>query len=247
MLIPSHRHTAADLKLWAELEHADKVHGQSKQLAKKAYGAVMDIGRFVKAGPCYASVSWGKDSVVLADLVLRACRVYGITVPLVWVRVEPIANPDCAAVRDAFLSARPELEYHEIERRCSRDEDGWHATGTLESGFTEAAERFGTKRYISGVRADESGVRKISAKMRGTVRANNCAPLSWWTFTDIMGWLAYRQLPVHPVYAMLGGGRWPREQNRVASLGGKRGDNFGRAEWEREMYGDVLRRLERGQ
>ena len=41
----------------------------------------------------------------------------------------------------------------------------------------------------------------------------------------------------------LPGGRFPRDRIRVASLSGRRGDGMGRAEWEREYYGDVLRRL----
>ncbi|TXH99574.1 MAG: hypothetical protein E6Q76_19695 [Rhizobium sp.] len=61
---------------------------------------------------------------------------------------------------------------------------------------------------------------------------------------DVFAYLAFHGLPVHPNYAMLGAGRWPREYLRTAPLGGKRGDQFGRAEWEREYYGDVLRRLE---
>jgi len=53
-------------------------------------------------------------------------------------------------------------------------------------------------------------------------------------------------LPVHPAYAMTAGGRWDRKHIRVASLGGQRGAQYGRREWEREYYGDVLRRLEAG-
>jgi phosphoadenosine phosphosulfate reductase len=246
MLIPSERHTPDDLRLWAEYEHADQVHGRAKQLAKKACAAVEAIGKFASKGRCYASVSWGKDSTALADLVLRASRVYGLSIPFAWVRVEPIRNPDCAAVRDAFLAANPGIEYHEVEQHCEWRDGEWHASGTLEAGFREAASLAKTGRYLSGVRADESTPRFLLSVSKGISTANTCRPLTWWTSGDVMAWLAHKSLPVHPVYAMTGGGRWPREQLRVASLSGRRGDGHGRAEWEREYYGDILRRLQAG-
>lgn len=51
-------------------------------------------------------------------------------------------------------------------------------------------------------------------------------------------------LPVHPAYAMSRGGLWDRDRIRVASLGGRRGEGMGRAEWERAYYGRELTRLE---
>ena len=97
-LIASPRHTAADLECWAEFEHADRVYGKALSLQARVEQSLAAIRSFAAAGPCYASVSWGKDSVVLASLVRRVDP----AIPLVWVKVEPIANPDCEAVRDAF-------------------------------------------------------------------------------------------------------------------------------------------------
>lgn len=242
MLIHSERHRPLDLELWAEFELADAVHGRSKQLAKKAAAAVECIGKFASKGKCYIGVSWGKDSVVTADLACRASRIYGLRLPFVWVRVEPIKNPDCLEVRDAFLAAN-DVDYHEIETRCEWRDGEWHASGTLERGFYEAAGIAGTGRYISGVRADESTHRMLLSRGSGTTTANTCRPLTWWTAKDVFGWLAHKNLPVHPVYAMLSDGRWQRGSIRVASLGGQRGTGIGRAEWEREYYGDVLRRI----
>lgn len=245
MLIASPRHATDDLALWAEFERADALHGRLKETAEKAAAAMNAIERFALSGACYCGVSWGKDSVVTADLVCRCNRAFGLSIPLVWVRVEPICNPDCAAVRDAFLAIH-DADYVEIEIRCGGSAGAWHATGTLEAGFAKAVHRFGTKRYISGIRADESGARTLLARSGGVATKNTCRPLTWWRCGDIFGWLAAKGLPVHPVYAMGGGGRWQRSQIRVASLGGRRGDGMGRTEWEREYYGDVLRRLDAG-
>lgn len=237
------RHTAADLELWAEFEIADKVNGASCSLEKKADKAIDDICAFVLDKRCYAGVSWGKDSLVLAHLVWRATGILRHAIPLVWVRVEPISNPDCEHVRDRFLE-RHFVDYHEIVEHCTRDVLGdWHATGTLERGFDRAADIAGAARHLSGVRGDESGERTRRMRRWGTTTIRTCAPIGWWTHADVFGYLAHHDLPVHPAYAMLGGGRYPRERLRVASLGGRRGDGYGRAEWEREYYGTALRRL----
>ena len=91
-----------------------------------------------------------------------------------------------------------------------------------------------------------AGARKIMARTHGASTRSTCRPITWWSVQDVFSWLAAKDLPAHPVYAMQGGGRWPRERIRVASLGGRRGSGIGRSEWEREYYGDVLRRLESG-
>lgn len=234
MLIPSPRHTPDDLAAWAEWEAADR----ASHSANRADAAAGVVGRFLADGRAYCAVSWGKDSTALADVVLRVDS----GVPLVWVRVVPIANPDCVAVRDAFLAAHPDANYHEIEVSCTWGGGTWHATGTLETGFRRAVERFGPRR-LSGVRAAESAQRAISARVHGTGTGVSCRPLLRWSAGDVFAYLEWRALPVHSAYAMTGGGRWDRSRLRVSSLGGRRGDGAGRAEWEREYYGDVLRRL----
>jgi len=236
-LLHSDRITRDDLRLWREHEAADMIHAET--LGCKIEAALECVRKFAH-DDCYAGVSWGKDSTVLAHLV----AISGHSLPLVWCRIEPIKNPDCDAVRDEFLR-HWKCDYHEIERWCERDESGWHATGTLESAAAEAAERFGPRRIL-GIRADESGSRRLTCLVNGIASASSCRPLAWWTAQDVMAYLAKYDLPVHPVYAMLGGGRYQRERLRVASLGGSRGDGAGRAEWEREYYGDVLNRLGNG-
>lgn len=240
MLVPSHRHTKEDLELWRELERADKAHSHSKMLARNLRRCQEILDSFVRHEPATVSVSWGKDSVLVAHLA------YKHRLPMVWIKVEPIYQPDCIAVRDAFLKSHPGIDYHEIEVWCQRDEDGWHATGTLEQGIKEIHSRFG-ERQILGIRADESGTRRLRVWTYGPNTENKSAPLAYLTANDVFALLNLFDLPVHPAYAMLGGGRWQRPYLRVASLGGRRGDGIGRAEWEMAYYGDVLRRILAGQ
>lgn len=233
MLIPSRRHRKEDLARWAELERVDAVHASLSSYRRHVQRAVDALRSFVDAGPCYAGVSWGKDSTVIAHLIAQ----HAPRVPLVWVRVEPIKNPDCTLVRDAFLRAH-DVDYHEIEVWCRHDDEGWHARGTLESGFATATARW-SKRHVSGVRGEESGVRKMRMMRFGESTSTTCAPIGWWSGADVYAYLWAHDLPVHPAYACSQGGLWERDRIRVASIGGKRGDGMGRTQWERVYYGDA--------
>ena len=243
MLIVSPRHRPRDLELWAEQEEADLIHAGTTAFAAKVERAIDEICDFAARKRCYAGVSWGKDSTVLAHLIHSGVsRLKDATPTLVWVKVSPIANPDCDRVADDFLE-RFWAPYHRVDIDCDRDLFGFHATGTLERGFSQAARFTGATAHISGVRAEESGERKWRMRKWGAETIRTLAPIGWWSHADVFGYLASRDLPVHPAYAMQGGGRWPRSRIRVASLGGRRGDGMGRAEWEAEYYGDLLRRL----
>lgn len=235
MLIETPRHTEADLDLWRELELADVVHGAT--ISAKVGKAAEVIRDFASNGDCYAGISWGKDSVVLAHLL----AMHAPNVTLAWVKQVPLFNPDCELVRDEFLS-RHSAAYREIVIQLRRGHLTWHATGSIEAGFAEASRLFG-QRYFSGIRASESGGRKIRMRTHGVTSKNTCAPLGWWTEQDIFSYLAIHDLPVHPVYAMLGQGRWERRHIRTCRLDGRSGDGIGRAEWELEYYGDTLRRV----
>jgi phosphoadenosine phosphosulfate reductase len=232
VLIPSRRHTAADLVHWRVLEAADALRWRAREGAIRAAMArsTAYARAFADAGPCYLGVSWGKDSVLLAHLV----RAAGIAVPLVWVCVDGRENPDCLLVRDAVLARWPGVDYHEIHAEAGRDGE------TSARGFEQAAARFGD-RYLSGVRAQESYARTMRLRGHGVSTARTSAPLSHWTAADVFAAAYGLELPLHPVYAMTAGGRFPREHIRTSSLGGMRGTQRGRRDWERAYY---LRELE---
>jgi phosphoadenosine phosphosulfate reductase len=243
VLIPSPRHRPADLELWSDLEEADQTLARMPRIEWLADRSIDEIKSFVPRGPCYCSVSWGKDSVALAHLVVRS----GVAMPLVHVHAAPVANPESHAVRDAFLGRYP-CDYHEItiDYRATYGITDLEERGLAgDRVFFAAFRRFGP-RYLSGIRSDESGGRKIRMRRWGLTSENACAPLGWWRGHEVFAYLALHDLPVHPSYAMLGAGRWERKHIRVDELAGRRGTQFGRAEWEAEYYGDFLRRLAAG-
>lgn len=244
MLIPSHRHTSADLELWAELEEAD--HAHAYRLPLKIERALAAIRAFVATGPAYCGVSWGKDSVVVAHLCWLADR----SIPLIHLRPTN-HNPDCDAVRDNYLTKFPGQPYseaavnygdlharslpaHELDRET---DSRWYAA------IQGCGKPFGG-RHILGIRADESSGRKLRQMVHGESSPNGCAPITRWSAQDVFAYLASHDLPVHPAYAMLGGGRWPRERLRVAEIGDTHGTGSGRREWEQEYYVDIIRKLE---
>lgn len=237
MLIPSARHRPEDLAIWSELESADRLHYRLGNVASKAGRAWAAIAEFGAAGPCVVMSSWGKDATAVAHLAMAA------GLPIVHI-AQPDADPtgECEAVADAFLSAHPTAAYHVI--RVPRTGDPLipgRPTPELLAGVAESRRRFETDRWVNGLRRAEKGGRQFRP---GAICGVSCAPIFDWSTADVFAYLAYHDLPVHPRYAMLGGGRWPRERLRVCTFGGFRGGGGGRNEWEYEYYGDVLRRIE---
>lgn len=236
MLIKCNRHTREDLELWKSYEEADFIYYRTHNMQVKEKKAIEILENFY---PNYISISWGKDSTVLAHLNIRS-----VNIPMIWIVVKDIVNPYCFEVRDRFLVQYPESKYEEInvERWFDLKENRLRATGIIEKGFKIANKKYGN-RYASGVRAEESGIREIVMKLYGYETINTCRPLGWWKLNDIFAYLSYYKLPIHSNYAMLGGGRYKREYLRVASLGIKRGDRFDKELWEKEYYSDILRQL----
>ena len=244
MLVDSPRLTRADRAAWDRLARYDRALAGRlplEEMADRARGVIRD---FVAAGPCYASTSWGKDSTVLAHLVATC----GVDVPLVWVRVERWENPDCLPVRDQFLAQFPQMRplYEEIEVEATAPrwwetgaEDSSSAARTSRGGFTIAESRHGA-RHISGIRAEESRVRRIAQARWGDASERACRPIGEWSAVDVFAYLERFGLPVHPAYAMSHGGKMDRRWLRVSSLGGLRGADRGRSEWESSYYPDVV-------
>jgi len=210
-------------------------------MAKKSRQHIAD---FLAQGPAYVAVSWGKDSVVMLDLAMDVDP----SVQVVWARARNLGNPDCLFVRDVALGRWP-MRYVEFDvDDC--DPAAWQARwGTM-------AQLYGQRR-ITGVRASESSDRAMSQRVHGVSTERSCRPILGWSAQDVWAWLALRDLPTHPAYAMTGGGALSRDGIRVAVLWDERflderfgrhrihrarGQGHGRLEWERMYYGDVLSR-----
>jgi 3'-phosphoadenosine 5'-phosphosulfate sulfotransferase (PAPS reductase)/FAD synthetase len=236
VLVGESRCRPGDLERWAELERGDAVWASTRAFARRVERARRAALSFAAKGGCYSGVSWGKDSVALTHLLV------GTRTPIVWVRVEPLSNPDCLVVRDAFLREH-DVNYHEIEVVAERDERGlWAGTGRLEQGFAEAAQRFGA-RYLSGVRGQESIARRNRMKIHGIESKNTSVPLGYWKLEDVYAYLYAHRLPVHPAYACTLGGLYSRDHLRVATLGGERGTEHGRRAWEFAYYPEDMHRI----
>lgn len=229
MLLSSDRHTAADLAAWREYERADAAAVVSAELIDSSIACLRD---FAKQSQSYVACSWGKDSVVLLHLALTA----GLELPIVYVRFSDQHNPECDRVRDVFLRQWP-CDYHEVSMTRAEAGKGKH---------WKAAAKIGG-RPITGIRADESSSRHLSAWTHGMATKNTCRPLLWWQSQQIFGYIHQHDLPLNAVYAMLGGGRYEREHLRTHSIGGETARNHGRGEWEQEYFPDVLNRLRHAQ
>jgi phosphoadenosine phosphosulfate reductase len=239
MLIPSPRHRPEDLRLWAEHEEADRLHYRLGRVAEKEAKAVEAIRAFAAAGPCYVSVSWGKDSLVVAWLA----RLAEPAIPLVHVHYETLEPDAISAVRDEYLARFPS-SYHEasVASPLSAGDSSSKAGGALIEGLELGRIRAGidVDRYIYGLRSEESSDRR-KRMWSGATLGRSCAPIGFWSTADVFAFLAVYDLPVHPVYAMLGGGRWLRDRIRLCNLGGPRGAAGGRTQWELEYFGAEMR------
>jgi phosphoadenosine phosphosulfate reductase len=237
-LIRVPQQSARDIEAWEAEALADPIVASTQAHQRKVTRSVEALLKFASGGPCYCGVSWGKDSVCVAHMI----GALKLSIPLVSIVGQPVDNPHNALVRDAFLRQH-DVDYHEIEAWCRPTSDGqWHATGTLERGFAEARKRFGD-RHVSGVRAAESGVRKIRMRTHGISSANTCATVGWWSGADVYAYLHMHDLPIHPSYAMSVGGGIARERLRVAWLTLRHGLG-GREDWEERYYGWRLREIE---
>jgi phosphoadenosine phosphosulfate reductase len=237
MLIQSNRLKPQDLEAWKNLELQDNLNSRVKSLDKKIEKSLQSVYDFLKTGKAYAGISWGKDSTVLAHLL----AINNIDIPFVWIKVVPIFNPDCELVKENFL-AKHKVDYYEETVTLEPDENGKiHASKSLEHGFKKIEKILNTHRYITGIRSEESGIRKMRQKIHGYASLNTLAPLTYWSVKDIFAYLYKHEVPVHPAYAMTMGGLINRDHLRVASIGGKRGSNFDRTEWEKLYYPDILK------
>lgn len=247
-LVVTNMHDDDELHRWRMLERQDALVAQQKRHRRSVERARAALTAFAADGSCYAGVSWGKDSVCLAHLV--ATTVQHVT--LVWVRIEPVANPECEIVRDAFLAQFPKVAYDEIVVDYLPGETEWvegygpRKTGlhppAHQRGFAVARARYGT-RHISGIRAMESKARERRMRTYGHSTESTCAPLGWWRVEDVWAYLHGHELPVHPAYAYTMHGAVSRDRIRVDALWGPSGTGWGRREWERRYYPDALRRV----
>lgn len=233
-LIVSPRHSPEDLEHWQRMARLDWLRGQDRRWPRREAKAMQVIRDF---RPDYCGVSWGKDSVVVAHL----CRRVDPGIPLVYMIDGEWENPDCRLVRDAFLADYPGAYFEYVtppQLQTAPDGRVWPIWADF-----RVAKRAHGPRYVSGVRAQESRVRRMRAAKYGESSPNTCAPITYWQAEHVFAYLARHGLPIHPVYAMSRGGTLDRDWLRTSPLGGERGTELGRTEHEEHYYHDEMSRL----
>jgi len=234
-LVASPRHRVDDLACWEVHEQVDRINARSDRLQQLVERSIAEVRAFAEQGRCYASVSWGKDSMLLAHLIATEAP----HVPLVHLH-SWWGNPDSDLVRDLFLQTFPQVRYDEIEVTYDWEREINPAVSLyLREGYALAANRHGD-RYLTGMRKQESKSRAMRMMRYGMSTEMTCAPIGWWNTASVFAYLHKHELPVHPVYACLQGGLLERDQLRVDMLSEERGSGMGRREWEQLYYRQEL-------
>lgn len=231
-MIDSPRLTGADRDFWRRWVASRRL--DVPRLERLEQRAVAEVRAFSRERR-YVSVSWGKDSVVTAAIARRADP----AIPLVWCTTGSQTNPDCPGVRDAYLSDWPS-PYEEVAVDPGDLADDGGRRAARREARRDANDMYGCR--ITGVRAEESTTRRMSAAVHGVATEETCRPILRWTTVDVFAYLIWRDLPIHPAYAMTHGGLLDPTWLRVGTVGGDRGGERRRS-WERAYYGDVLASL----
>jgi phosphoadenosine phosphosulfate reductase len=234
MLVDSPHLLPQDREDWERRYGYDLRLGAGRGLADRAARAREEIEAWARGRDIVpVSVSWGKDSTVVAHLALTS-RIAD-RVRLTYVRQRWYHSPEAIDVRDAFLAEYP-ATYEEIVFPATSPRR-WDIDGNT----TLKPHRYTWPNNIriTGVRAAESKIRRQSAYWHGISTDMTCRPILWWPTIDVFAYLAHHRLPTHPAYAMTTLATQQREYLRVAPLGGIPGGDQ-RAGWEDAYYGKHL-------
>jgi len=236
MLVNSNRFKDGDIEHFQELEKLDLMHYESNQeKMNKIENESMDyIKKFSENKNCFIGVSWGKDSMVCLDLIVRL----KLNIPVIHFREYKIENPETYSVRDLFLK-KNDIDYKEI----LIDTEYFHQDKYFIKKVNEHNKNYSGR--ITGIRMQESATRKISGLVHGVNTENVCRPILSWSNQQVFSYLVYYNLLIHPNYGMSNNGFFKRDRLRVDSLTGFGGNGGGRKEWEEMYYSDVLRRIQK--
>lgn len=235
MLIESPRLTDDDRRAWAQLEAADARN--ARRIGSLVDRSLRVVGEFLERCPdAWVGCSWGKDSVVTAHLAHQVDP----AVPIGHESHGEWSSPEAALVRDAYLGLHP-TAYIDVPAPPVPLGDG---VGWPEGESDWPLNRELGPQRLTGVRAAESGTRRLSAATHGDSTRNVCRPILRWPTWAVFAYLWLHDLPTHPAYAMSMGGALDRERIRVDHLFGARGADMGRREWERRYYPDAWVRLQ---
>ncbi|KMY23302.1 hypothetical protein ACU19_04830 [Actinobaculum suis] len=249
MLITMPTLTDSDLAAWEEHERYD--YELSKSFTPRIEQALDAIREFTSQHEdAVCATSWGKDSVVVCWLT----RVASPHTPIVWVptiRADGVSYEAEATyrVRDAFLETwpGPYSERPAVARNPKRGDPGYSPDQYDRAGYRsqDVLRENIPEPSINGVRAEESQMRRNSARWHGIVSAHTARPILYWPGISVFAALACMELPTHPAYAASYGGTLDRRFLRVHALRSKppaRSSVYGRDmdTWEDTYFPELI-------
>lgn len=232
-----------DWTIWQSRAKTDEVWRQTATHRRRVDQAREAFAAFVSGPSGYIGISWGKDSTAILALALEIKCDW----PLVHIKLEPVGNPDCDMLRDQWFARYPEIadRYYEIVVRCQTKQstNRYDTNAAYAAGFALARKRFGERR-VSGVRAEEAAIRKMTMRRlgQGDEDDKSARPIGWWRSEDVYAHML--DYPLHSAYPCAMNGAYERGRVRVNNLWGLYAEEFGRKEHEARYYRDAIRRIE---
>lgn len=235
-----------------------RVWAQTSAHARRVATAVDIVERADARGKIAIAMSWGKDSVAAADLVLRTL---GRSVPVYHLASSyelPGSEPVEAHFRErtsvdvvpAKRSADDVIAWLEevglgYERSRSRARA---AAAPKKSGGAEWCAAHGCDVTVLGMRADEARGRRANFRVRGAVytKADGltvACPIAWWESRDVWAYIVAHDLPYHSLYDHETHGLTRETLHNTGWLT-TIGANSGRIAWLAAHYPAEYRRLE---
>ena len=210
----------------------------------------------------YASLSFGKDSLVMIHLLLSIrpdlpvmyvnCgewdewpdtpRVKRAFVTLTDCHLTELSGP---SIVSAYVQAGEVYRQDEEQSRSARRAQHDYSASLGELLDAEAKSRGFDGAFI-GLRKEESNNRARLFAMRGplyfaTTRQQwACNPLAWWTARDVWAYIVTNNLPYNDLYDLDPQGR---EQARNGAMFGTRSARYGRLVFLQKMYPDWFNRF----
>lgn len=212
----------------------------------------------------YISMSFGKDSLAMTEIVLRAWP----DAPVVYVDCGEFDEwPDTPRVIEAWRATHPcrfvRLEgpsivdyYRRAGHVYYQDHEETPEARRIQREYGESLERVildwaraeseGCDGGFIGMRAEESHWREFQLRKRGPIYYAEgrgmwtCCPLADWSARDVWACIVAHDLPYNELYDLHPRGR---ELARNGAMIGTRGSAMGRLSWLKQMYPDWWLRL----
>lgn len=233
-----------------------ELHSQTREFLHRIQSGLKIISDGLNAMQRpYASVSFGKDSVVMAHLLLSVAP----ALPMLYVNCgEWDEWPDTPRVKMEFVSRFPcrliELNgpsitsaYFQAGEMYMQDEECTQSAHKAQHDYSsslgkildEEAKARNFDGAFMGLRKEESNNRARLFAMHGPLYYSStrdlwaCHPLAWWTGRDVWTYIVKHDLPYNELYDLDQRGR---EKARNGAMFGTRSARYGRLVFLKQMY-----------